>query len=103
MADKSNHQQSHSTRKQPAIISLLRLPDVKRRTGLSRSSIYLAISQGKFPKSVNLGERSVAWSSADIDLCSTVIGKQERTSIIISNFSFTVGTIFCPLIPRKPA
>ena len=67
MADRSNHQQSHFTAIQPAVISLLRLPEVKRRTGLSRSSIYLAISQGKFPKSVNLSERSVAWSSADID------------------------------------
>ena len=67
MADKPNRQQSHSTPKQQSVISLLRLPEVKRRTGLSRSTIYLAISQGKFPKSVNLGERSVAWSSADID------------------------------------
>jgi len=67
MAEKSNQQQSHSTQKQPAVISLLRLPEVKRRTGLSRSSIYLAISQGKFPKAINLSERSVAWSSADID------------------------------------
>ena len=67
MADKSNWQQSHSNQKQSPVISLLRLPEVKHRTGLSRSSIYLAISQGKFPKSVNLSERSVAWSSADID------------------------------------
>ena len=67
MAEKLNQQQSHSTPKQPPPISLLRLPEVKRRTGLSRSSIYLAISKGQFPKSINLGERSVAWSSADID------------------------------------
>ena len=66
MADISK-QKSNSTQKQTPVISLLRLPEVKQRTGLSRSSIYLAISQGKFPKSVNLGERSVAWSSADID------------------------------------
>ena len=67
MAEKLNLQQSHSTPKQVSAISLLRLPEVKRRTGLSRSSIYLAISKGQFPRSINLSERSVAWSSLDID------------------------------------
>ncbi len=31
---------------------LLRLPDVKSRTGLSRSTIYTYISAGEFPKSM---------------------------------------------------
>lgn len=33
-------------------ISVLRLPEVKNRTGLSRSTIYLRIAQGNFPKPV---------------------------------------------------
>jgi len=41
--------------------SILRLPTVKDRTGLSRSTIYLRISQGKFPKPVSLGGRAVGW------------------------------------------
>ncbi|MEM6811800.1 MAG: AlpA family transcriptional regulator [Pseudomonadota bacterium] len=45
----------------------LRLTDVIDRTGLSRSSIYQSISEGKFPPSVNLGARSVGWLESEID------------------------------------
>ncbi len=45
---------------------ILRLPEVKSRTGLSRSSIYLRISEGTFPKQTNLGGRAVGWDSMSI-------------------------------------
>ncbi len=47
--------------------SILRLPQVKARTGLSRSLIYLLIKEGKFPKQVNLGDRAVGWLESEID------------------------------------
>jgi prophage regulatory protein len=46
--------------------TILRLPDVKRSTGLSRSTIYLRISQGTFPKPVCLGGRAVGWLESEI-------------------------------------
>ena len=46
--------------------TILRLPEVKRSTGLSRSTIYLRISQGTFPKPVGLGGRAVGWLEAEI-------------------------------------
>ena len=46
--------------------NILRLPDVKRSTGLSRSTIYLRIAQGTFPKPVSLGGRAVGWLEAEI-------------------------------------
>ncbi len=46
---------------------LIRLPEVKERVGLSRSSIYLRISEGMFPKPINLGGRAVGWDSCAID------------------------------------
>ena len=46
--------------------TILRLPAVKTRTGLSRSTIYLRVSQGTFPKSVSLGTRAVGWVEAEI-------------------------------------
>jgi prophage regulatory protein len=46
--------------------SILRLPAVKTRTGLSRSTIYLRVSQGMFPKPVSLGGRAVGWVEAEI-------------------------------------
>jgi prophage regulatory protein len=46
--------------------TILRLPDVKRSTGLSRSTIYLRITQGTFPKPVRLGGRTVGWLEAEV-------------------------------------
>ena len=45
---------------------ILRLPAVMARTGLSRSTIYLRVSQDTFPKPVNLGGRAVGWVEAEI-------------------------------------
>jgi prophage regulatory protein len=46
--------------------TMLRLPAVKTRTGLSRSTIYLRIAQGTFPRPVSLGGRAVGWLEAEI-------------------------------------
>jgi prophage regulatory protein len=46
---------------------LIRLPEVKRRTGISRSLIYRLIQEGTFPQKIPLVGITVAWSSADID------------------------------------
>ncbi|MGH1471638.1 MAG: AlpA family phage regulatory protein [Cellvibrionaceae bacterium] len=37
---------------------VLRLPEVKQRTGLSRSSIYLRITNNEFPASLSRWPRS---------------------------------------------
>jgi|TARA_R110000744_G_scaffold351032_2_gene456796 prophage regulatory protein len=44
-----------------------RLPEVKNKTGLSRSSIYLRMSKGEFPQSISLGSRAVGWLEEDIN------------------------------------
>ena len=46
--------------------TILRLPTVKTRTGLSRSTIYLRVSEGTFPRPVSLGGRAVGWLEAEI-------------------------------------
>jgi len=48
-------------------VSVLRLPAVKSRVGLGRSSIYSALARGEFPAPVKLGERAVGWIESDID------------------------------------
>lgn len=48
-------------------VRLLRLYDVKDHTGLSKSEIYRLMGEDRFPKSVPLGKRSVAWRSDEID------------------------------------
>lgn len=46
--------------------TILRLPAVKARTGLSRSTIYLRVAEGTFPKPVSLGGRAVGWVESEI-------------------------------------
>ncbi len=47
--------------------AILRLPAVKARTGLSRSTIYLRVSEGRFPKPISLGGRAVGWVETEVD------------------------------------
>ena len=49
------------------VTRILRLPEVVARTGLSRSSIYLRVSQNNFPKPVSLGGRSVGWVEEQLE------------------------------------
>jgi prophage regulatory protein len=46
---------------------ILRFPIVIEKTGLSRSTIYLKVSKGDFPKPISLGPNSVGWLEAEID------------------------------------
>ncbi|MGE4348686.1 MAG: helix-turn-helix transcriptional regulator [Candidatus Berkiella sp.] len=46
---------------------ILRLPEVIKQTGLSRSSIYLRIANNEFPQPISLGGRSVGWLQQEID------------------------------------
>lgn len=47
--------------------TVLRLPAVKIRTGLSRSTIYLRIKKEGFPLPVPLGDRAVGWLEEEIE------------------------------------
>lgn len=47
--------------------AILRLSAVKNRTGLSRSTIYLRISQGTFPRQISLGGRAIGWIEDEIE------------------------------------
>jgi prophage regulatory protein len=46
---------------------LLRIKQVEEKTGFKRAHLYALMREGKFPKSVHLGIRSVGWDSIEID------------------------------------
>lgn len=46
---------------------VLRLKDVRIKTGLSRSTIYAHVKAGFFPERILLGPRSVGWLESDIN------------------------------------
>jgi prophage regulatory protein len=47
--------------------TILRLPAVKAKTGLSRSSLYSYIARGEFPRAVRLGRHAVGWLETDVE------------------------------------
>lgn len=46
---------------------LLKLPEVERRVGLTKSPVYAGVAAGTFPQPVKTGERSVAWVESEVD------------------------------------
>ena len=44
----------------------LRLKSVIELTGLSRSTIYLMMSEGRFPNSISIGSRAIAWTDNEV-------------------------------------
>ena len=46
---------------------LLRMPEVEQRVGLSNSTIYLKIAQGKFPKPIKVGSAAVRWRESEVN------------------------------------
>ena len=47
--------------------SFIRLPEVQRRTGYSKSWIYRLISNGEFPKQIKIGTKAVAFVESEVD------------------------------------
>lgn len=47
--------------------TILRIPAVRSESGLSRSTIYLRVSQGLWTKPVSLGARAVGWPSDEVE------------------------------------
>lgn len=59
---------------------ILRLPAVKSESGLSRSTIYLRISQGLWTKPISLGARAVGWPSSEVAAINAarIAGKTDK-------------------------
>ncbi|RYL99986.1 AlpA family phage regulatory protein [Sphingobium fuliginis] len=47
--------------------SFLRLPEVMRRTGLKRSTLYNKIAAGSFPAQIQISHNCAGWREDEID------------------------------------
>jgi prophage regulatory protein len=45
---------------------IIRLPEVKKTTGLCRSTIYKKMAEKTFPPQISLGPKSVGWLETDV-------------------------------------
>jgi prophage regulatory protein len=59
---------------------IIRIKQVKERTGLSRSTLYTLIKEGKFAPPIPIGARCVGWLSSDIDAWIESRIKASRTN-----------------------
>ncbi|WP_434586087.1 helix-turn-helix transcriptional regulator [Klebsiella sp. R390] len=48
-------------------LKFIRFSEVQRRTGYSKAWLYRLMSQKKFPSSVKIGSRSIAFIESEID------------------------------------
>ena len=60
------HKGRHMAQFSPSTLTILRRKQVQAETGYSRSTIYLRIAQGLWPKPVSLGARAVGWPAAEV-------------------------------------
>lgn len=44
-----------------------RMPQLKSMFGMSKTTIYRQIQEGRFPSPVKLGERASAWRNSDLN------------------------------------
>ncbi|PTC03200.1 DNA-binding protein [Vibrio mediterranei] len=49
------------------MMRLIRLKEVLHKTGLSKATLYRQIAAGKFPMSIQIAYRAVAWEEDKID------------------------------------
>lgn len=58
---------------------VLRLPAVKAKTGLSRSSIYSFMFEGRFPEAIPIGVRAIGWLEREVD--AWIAGQEQARNI----------------------
>ena len=46
---------------------LVRWPEVYKRTGLSRTTVWRRVNDGSFPAPVRISSQLVAWRESDLD------------------------------------
>jgi prophage regulatory protein len=65
---------------------ILRLKEVLARVGLSRSTVYAWMKEGKFPAQVKLGRHLVGWSDKSVSawLNETIGGGQNKPAFTLS-------------------
>jgi prophage regulatory protein len=56
---------SQQTTSHPA--QFYRLPQLNQRLGVSGSTVWNWIKQGKFPRGISLSSNVTAWSSSEVD------------------------------------
>lgn len=70
----------------PSTFTIWRRRRVEGQSGYSRSTIYLRISQGLWPKPVRLGPRAVGWPASEVEAVNAAriagLGDEQIRSLV---------------------
>jgi len=68
-------------------LRILRIQEIVQKTGLSRRTVYTEISEGRFPKPVQLSSRRVGWPEDEVDawLAEKVTHRTPPTGKVIAS------------------
>lgn len=58
--------EANEVSQQPKLQKWIRIREVMSLTSLSRPTIYRLMKSGKFPKSVTIGSKTIAWREGDL-------------------------------------
>ena len=75
----STHKEQHMAQFPNSTLAILRRKQVQAESGYSRSTIYLRIAQGLWPKPVSLGARAVGWPAGEVSAVNAarIAGKSD--------------------------
>jgi prophage regulatory protein len=83
-------------------MAILRLPDVKKETGLrAHSTIYESIRSGLFPAPVRIGQRAVGWPAEEVQaVCNARIAgcSNEQIKALVSRMFEERVNRFAPML-----
>jgi prophage regulatory protein len=48
-------------------VEIIRRKALEARIGLSCSTIYMMMSEGRFPRPIKIGRRAVGWRASDVE------------------------------------
>ena len=61
---------------------LMRRPDVEKAVDLSCASIYRLMSEGRFPRPIRTGKRTVRWKAEDVSRLARIPAHLQQPSRI---------------------
>ena len=62
----------------PADDTMLRMLDVERLTGITKSTIKRMVADGRFPRPMRLGVRAIGWPAADVSAFIKTLDEQRK-------------------------
>jgi prophage regulatory protein len=62
-------------------LEIIRLAEVRRRTGLPNTTVYRLVAAGKFPRQVKLGARISGWVASEVNewIASRIAAREAAT------------------------